>query len=78
MSYQTQSNYRDGIHARIAFESMGVKYVQVRSGGTAEACDYCRPMHNSIIPLVALTPLYKHCKNEQGCCCHFEPTFDVD
>ncbi len=55
MSNLTQSSYRDSLHARIAFETMGVKYVQVSSTGNHEACDYCRPMHGSIIPLVALT-----------------------
>jgi hypothetical protein len=59
-------------------EAMGIEYVQVSSVDTSQLCDYCIPMYGSIIPVEAISQLAEHCKNAQGCCCQFEPTFGTD
>ena len=78
MSYQDATISNTVLHARIELQAMGVKYVQVSSFDAAQLCDYCTPMHGSIIPVEAISQLAEHCKNVQGCCCQFEPTFDTD
>jgi hypothetical protein len=78
MSYQSATIYKDVLHTRIELASMGIEYVQVNSMDNSQSCDYCIPMHGSIIPVEAISQLAEYCKNEQGCCCQFEPTFGTD